>query len=81
MPTIHRIGSIKIVLYSRDHLPPHFHIKCGGDEAILSIRTLKLLKGSIPKPLLNKVCIWAKNESVKNNLLVNFFRLNPRFIK
>ncbi len=40
MPTIHTLGSIKIDVYSRDHLPPHVHAIYAEREALIIIRTL-----------------------------------------
>jgi hypothetical protein len=39
MPEISRFLGIVIVLYYRDHGPPHFHALYGGSEAIVEIAT------------------------------------------
>jgi hypothetical protein len=81
MPTVHRIGSIKIDVYSRDHLPPHFHAIYGNYEALIVIRTLGIYAGGLPSPQLKAVKKWANNVDIKNMLLENFYRLNPKLRK
>jgi hypothetical protein len=81
MPTVHRIGSIKIDVYSRDHLPPHFHAIYGNSEALIVIKTLDIYAGELPNPQLRIVRKWATDEKIKIMLLENFYRLNPKLIK
>jgi hypothetical protein len=38
-PIIEIIDGIKIVVYSREHLPPHIHAKYGEYEAMINIHT------------------------------------------
>lgn len=77
MPTIHRIDSIKIDVYSRDHLPPHFHAIYAEHEVLLVIETLEIYEGSLPNAQLKTVREWASDSNVKKILLENFKRLNP----
>lgn len=77
MPTIHRIDSIKIDVYSRDHLPPHFHAIYAEHEVLLVIKTLEIYEGSLPNTQLKIVREWANDPKVKKILLENFKRLNP----
>ena len=44
MPTFYVINSIKIDVYSRDHLPPHFHALYAEHEVLIVIKTLKLMQ-------------------------------------
>lgn len=81
MPTVHRIDSIKIDVYSRDHLPPHFHALYGEFEALIEIKTLKIYAGSLPLKQLNKVITWASNPVIREFLLNNFYYLNPKLRK
>jgi hypothetical protein len=39
MPVISRFFGISIVMYHRDHQPPHFHAKYGDAEATVEIAT------------------------------------------
>ena len=48
MPTISMFRGIKITMYWSDHMPPHFHATYGGEEVIVSINDLEVLKGSLP---------------------------------
>ena len=41
MPTVKTIDSIKIDIYSRDHPPPHFHVKFAEYEELIVIETLE----------------------------------------
>lgn len=34
MPTIHRIGSLRVVIYPNDHRPAHVHVIGEGCEAV-----------------------------------------------
>lgn len=76
MPTLHIINSIKIDIYSRDHLPPHFHALYAEHEILIEIKTLKTYAGYFPRRQHRMVLEWAKDEEVKSFLLANFKRLN-----
>lgn len=73
------LQGIKIYVYDFDHNPPHFHAVFAEYEALISINTLKVLKGEMPKPQLKKVIKWAKlNQAI---LLEEFELLNPHLRK
>lgn len=59
MPTISEFYGISVCMYFEDHPPPHFHVFYGGDEAQLSIETLEILRGKLPKRAYNLVVEWA----------------------
>ncbi len=59
MPTIAEFGGVRVMMFHRDHLPPHFHVEYGDDEAELAIATLEVLAGSLPPAVLRKVREWA----------------------
>ena len=59
MPTISMFRGIKITMYWADHMPPHFHATYGGEEVIVSINDLEVLKGSIPAKQLKMLLGWA----------------------
>jgi Domain of unknown function (DUF4160) len=50
MPTVHRAGSLRFVVFPDDHGPPHVHVFSAGGEAKL------LLEGSEGRPAL----LWAR---------------------
>ena len=76
MPTIKNIDSIKIDVYSREHLPPHFHAIYAEYEELIEIESLKTYIGKIPAAQRKKVTDWAKEN--KNYLMGIFKQLNPR---
>ena len=67
MPELCRFWGIVIVMYFRDHLPPHFHAAYGkgdkrgrgGFEAQININTTEVMEGSLPRPQLALVLAWA----------------------
>jgi Domain of unknown function (DUF4160) len=77
MPTLHILNSIKIDVYSREHLPPHFHALYAEHEILVVIKTLSTYAGSLPTRQHQTVLDWATSEDVKAFLLENFKRLNP----
>ncbi|MEY8198301.1 MAG: DUF4160 domain-containing protein, partial [Colwellia sp.] len=50
---------ILIRMYYDDHNPPHFHVFYGEYEAQVSIDTLEVIKGKLPKRALALVLEWA----------------------
>ncbi len=58
MPTIAIVDGVRIVIYPKDHLPPHLHAILGGREAQISIITGDLLNGSLPRQKLRTVQSW-----------------------
>lgn len=75
MPTIKTIDNVKVILYSRDHPPPHIHVKYAEYEELIVIETLKTYAGQIPPIQRKKVTDWAKLH--KPYLLNLFNNLNP----
>ena len=59
MPTISTFYGVAIRMYWADHAPPHFHAIYGGDEALISIRSLKVLRGTLPPRALELTLEWA----------------------
>ncbi len=77
MPTLHIINSIKIDVYSREHLPPHFHAIYAEHEILIEIQTLATYAGSLPARQHRMVIEWADNKVIKRFLQSNFDTLNP----
>jgi hypothetical protein len=77
MPTIHLIDSIKIDVYSREHLPPHFHALYAEHEILIEINTLETYIGSLPSKQHKIVIKWASDAKVRKLLLETFKKLNP----
>ncbi|TDB53396.1 DUF4160 domain-containing protein [Photorhabdus luminescens] len=59
MPTISEFFGILIWMYDDDHNPLHFHAYYGEHEAIISIETLEVMEGSLPKRAKAMVIEWA----------------------
>lgn len=38
MPTVKRIGSLRVVIYPNDHRPAHVHVIGNGSEAVFHLR-------------------------------------------
>lgn len=76
MPTIKIIDSIKINIYSREHLLPHFPVLYAEYEELIEIESLKTYIGKLPIAQRKKVINWAKD---KQDYLMGIFKqLNPR---
>lgn len=60
MAVVARVDGIKTAFYNDEHPPDHFHAKFAEHEAMISIDTLVVLKGYLPRPQLRKVVAWAK---------------------
>ena len=61
MPVISRFFGIIIALYWNDHAPAHFHAKYGSEEAVVDIRTGKIIKGILPRRALSLVQEWRRS--------------------
>ena len=59
MPKLSEFLGIAIYMYFRDHLPPHFHAFFGGQEVLINIRTMAVLRGKFPSPQLGFVRTWG----------------------
>jgi hypothetical protein len=59
LPKISEFFGISIYLYFRDHPPPHFHARYGGQEAVVGIEELAVLEGSLSPRALGLVMEWA----------------------
>ena len=59
MPTLSIFDGIKIILYYRDHQPPHFHAVYAEYEAEVGIDPIMILEGNLPRPERNNVLAWA----------------------
>jgi hypothetical protein len=59
MPTIAIIAGVRIVIYPKDHLPPHLHAIFAEYEAMISIVTGDILEGSLPHAKQRAVRDWV----------------------
>jgi hypothetical protein len=59
MPTIIRFGNVKIAMYPGDHNPPHFHLLTPDHAAIVSLATLEIIAGFVPRQTYEMARAWA----------------------
>lgn len=59
MPEISRFFGIVIAMFYNDHPPPHFHVRYGGQRAVIGIEDLALLDGALSPRVLGLVIEWA----------------------
>lgn len=45
--------------FRREHGPPHFHVLYGEHEALIDIRTVEIIEGSLPRRTLGLNIEWA----------------------
>jgi hypothetical protein len=76
MPVVSRFFGITIAFYWEDHLPPHFHAKYSGDEAMVEIRTGDVLRGTLSGRALSLVNEWRHMHV--SELLDNWERARQR---
>ncbi|HEY1932483.1 MAG TPA: DUF4160 domain-containing protein [Acetobacteraceae bacterium] len=59
MPELARFFGIIVMMFYDDHAPPHFHVRYGGQKAIVAIESLAILDGGLPPRALGLVMEWA----------------------
>jgi len=72
MPVISYYFGIYIRMYHDDHNPPHFHAKYQGYEALIEIKSGKILEGQLPKKAVKIIKEWV--EENQELLLKNWER-------
>ncbi|MFI3322044.1 MAG: DUF4160 domain-containing protein [Rikenellaceae bacterium] len=68
MPTISQFYGIIILMYFKEHNPPHFHVRYGDYEAIINILNGEI-EGKLPRRVLLLVYEWLdlhKEELMEN---------------
>jgi hypothetical protein len=60
MPEISRFYGLVITMHWGDHLPPHFHVRCGANRALVAITPVALLAGDLPPRPLGMAMEWAR---------------------
>lgn len=59
MPAISVFYGVTIRMYWDEHGPPHFHAVHSAHEALIDIRTLAVLRGTLPRRALALVLEWS----------------------
>lgn len=72
MPTISEFFGIMILMFFDDHAPPHFHARYGGEEVVIQINPVGVLRGKIPPRALSLVIEWAQKH--QQNLMEEWNR-------
>ncbi len=76
MPEVSRFYGVVIALFYNDHAPPHFHAVYGDFEAVITIDTLAVLEGQIPRRALALVLEWASEH--RQELQTNWQRARDK---
>ncbi len=74
MPTISVFYGIVIQMFWQDHAPPHFHSLYAEHEALIDLRDLRVMRGSLPRRAMALVLEWAtehRNELMEDWNLCN----------
>ena len=68
MPTLIKLGKLKIQIFADDHNPPHFHVVTPDHEALIRIEDLGIHRGSMDRRSLETALAWARqNKEVLEN--------------
>lgn len=59
MPEVSRFYGIVIRMFFREHGPPHFHADYSGQQAVVGIEDITVLRGRLPPRALGIVKEWA----------------------
>lgn len=59
MPELSRFLGIIIKMFYDDHYPQHFHVEYNKYTAEISIETLEIIAGNIPRRVYSLVLEWA----------------------
>lgn len=59
MPTLSRFFGISVRMYYDDHKRPHFHAYYGEDDASVTIDTLEVIEGHLPRRARAMLIEWA----------------------
>jgi hypothetical protein len=76
MPTIVKLGNLKIQIFADDHNPPHFHVVTPDYEALIRLSDLSVMAGSIDRRSLQVALEWAQEEKNRDLLNHEWNRLN-----
>ena len=58
-------GAVQIQFYPRDHDPPHFHARQGGDDLVVRIADLAVLHGILRRGDIRDVLDWARRHQAE----------------
>ena len=60
---------IKISMFYKDHLPPHFHVEYADYNAIIDIQKAVIIEGKLPKKQASLIIAWTflHNDELMDN--------------
>jgi hypothetical protein len=70
MPIVSEFFGIKVMMFWRKHMPPHFHAEYSGRQCQIDIVNGVVLEGFIPGSQLKLLLAWC--ELHKTELLANW---------
>ena len=73
MPELCRFYGIIIRMHMPDHEPPHFHALYSGQEALVEIDRLSIMRGRLPPRAFRLVTEWASLH--RDELMANWDRV------
>ena len=59
MPELSRFYGLVIAMFYNDHLPPHFHVRYGDQQAIIGIDPIAVLQGRLSPRAAGLAIEWA----------------------
>ena len=59
MPEISRFFGIAIQMFGTDHATPHFHATYAGQRCSIDLRTLEVIRGTLPRRAMALTLEWA----------------------
>jgi hypothetical protein len=65
MPEVSRFFGIIITMNYSEHPPPHFHVRYGGQKALIAIESLTLLRGNLSPRVFGMVIEWAAHHQAE----------------
>jgi hypothetical protein len=72
MPRLSSFYGMVVAMYYKEHGVPHFHVRYAEHDATISIDSLDVLAGSLPRRALNLAREWASLH--RGELLANWER-------
>ena len=64
MPVVVRLRLCVILMFFRDHNPPHFHVRTTEGEAQMKIDDLTLMEGRVDRRAAAEARAWARGNRV-----------------
>jgi hypothetical protein len=65
MPVVARFAGFEIVMYFRDHNPPHVHVVSPDDHALVDIQAAEIFRGALQAKFRREALEWIEENSAK----------------